>query len=167
MLLEPGRDGPPRLRFINPNTDFAGYERIIVDPVVVWEDDTLYAAGIATAELRGLAEYFEASLREELAHAFDVVDRPEPGTLRLKAALTGVTGSGTSVELDLRDAMTDERLAAVVGSRDSEGIASGPQEPWSEARESLRIWALRTRDRFAAIRDFDAMEALHEQGLPE
>ena len=51
--LKPGRGDQAQLVFIDPNADFSPYEKVLIDPVVVWEPS---ASGDASDEkLRKLA----------------------------------------------------------------------------------------------------------------
>lgn len=115
--LEKGRGDEAQLLYIDPEASFASYDRIIVDPVTVW------TAGEPSEELRELADHLDAALREQLAREFALVEDSSPGTLRLRAAITGWTVSGISAEAEILDAATDRRLVAAVDARRSAGDA--------------------------------------------
>ena len=76
--LAPGRAHEARLLFIDDEADFSTYERAIVDPVIAWHGGE---------QEEGLARVLDGALREELAAEFDLVEAPQPGTLRLRSAL--------------------------------------------------------------------------------
>jgi hypothetical protein len=161
--LTPGRGDEAQLRYIAPEADFSGYRKVIVDPVVAWEGGAGSAAPVA--ELKSLADALTAALREQLAHEFEVVEVPAAGTLRIRAALTGVHAGGASVELEVLDAASGERLVAVADDR-SEEVERGATAPdTAGARKAIAFWAQRARDRLAAFRRFDAAEAAHEASL--
>ncbi len=157
--LEPGRGDQAQLVYIDPEADFSVYERVLVDPVVVWQPTT---SGQASDEkLRKLAGELEEALRAQLAREFKLVDRPQPGTLRIRTAITDVRHTAAAIELEVVDAMSGHRLVAVDDAR-SGPEAYGPKREWDNAREAFEFWAKRARVRLAAFRSFDAAEAAHE-----
>ena len=98
--LQPGAEGGPRLVYIDAGIDFSGYERVIVEPVIVWKSDEARFAGVSPAQRDVLARKFEAELERALGEEFQLVEAPGPGTLRVRNALAAaIAGSGTS---DLR-----------------------------------------------------------------
>jgi hypothetical protein len=163
--LQPGARGGARLVYLDAGVDFSGYERVIVEPVVVWKSDEARFAGVPAAQREALAREFEAELERALGEEFQVVEAPGPGTLRVRNALTAaIAGSGASdprqlqyveVELELLDAVTNERLAAAVDSKGSN--PSRPHEPPHvvEAGAAFRDWAERLAVRLAALRAVD------------
>jgi hypothetical protein len=157
--LKPGRGDQAQLVFIDPEADFSPYERILIDPVVVWEPTA--GADASNEELRALADELGAALREQLQLEFMLVESPEPGTLRIRTAITGVRESGASIELEVLDAVSGRRLVAVDDARGSTS-ANDPAPKWASAREAFDFWAKRARVRLAAFRSFDASEAAHD-----
>jgi hypothetical protein len=155
--LKPGRGDQAQLVFIDPEADFSPYESVLIDPVVVWKPT---AGGDASdEELRALADELGAALREQLQLEFKLVASPEPGTLRIRTAITGVRESGASIELEVLDAVSGRRLVAVDDARGGDGK---PTSEWANAREAFDFWAQRARVRLAAFRSFDASEAAHD-----
>ncbi len=81
----PGDAGPrPRLRYINPVADWASYEKVLVDPVTFFSSKDVEPP----REVQLLLNYFWAELREELKRDYELVDSPQPSTMRLTIALT-------------------------------------------------------------------------------
>ena len=81
----PGDAGPrPRYRYINPDVDWAGYTKVLVDPV------TFLSSGDVKPprEVQVLLNYFWAELREELKQDYELVESPQPETIRFTIALT-------------------------------------------------------------------------------
>lgn len=158
--LEPGRGDQAQLVYIDAEADFSPYQRILLDPVVVWEPHA--ASHASRQELERLADDLGAALRRQLRLEFELVERPAPGTLRLRSAITGVRESGVSVEMEVLDAESGRRLAAVVDAR---GIGSGSRDAADESasvQDAFEFWAERARIRLAAFRSFDAAEAAHD-----
>ena len=86
--LTPGGQGKPSLVYIDANAQWAGYDKIMIDPVqfAASADST-----ISTEDQQALCSYFYNKLREDLQKHFTVVEAPGPGVLRLQTALTDAT----------------------------------------------------------------------------
>ena len=166
--LRPGRGDQAQLIYINPEADFSPYLNVIVDPVVVWHGKGSHFSDVTPEELDSLARNLESSMREQLAHEFQVLDEPAPGTLRLRIALVELkisSGSGADVvgsvalELEILDAVSGRRLVAVADSR-GEGAEQGDSaDAGTDVRAAFDEWARRARDRLSTFRDFDAAYA--------
>jgi hypothetical protein len=161
--LRSGREGAPRLGYVDSASDFSSYVRVIIEPVMVWRSREDRFAGLVEAQRTRLAEAWEAALREAFAGEFELVDsNADAGTLRLRTALTAAIDAADSddpgqlryveVELELLDASTNRRLAAAVDSKGS-ADASGPSTVDSKA--AFQDWAERASIRVAALRSVD------------
>ena len=123
------------------------YDKVLVEPIVVWLDPGSEYQAISPDELKELTDYFHASIVRALGDAYPVVEQPGPGVLRLRIALTGITAqkpdpgiwSNTpetyvqaklrqsfstrysifeaSVEVEALDSMTSERVGAYLDRR--------------------------------------------------
>ena len=161
--LKPGRADQAQLVYIDPEADFSPYEKVLIDPVVVWERTA--GSDASGEELRSLADDLGAALREQLELEFELVESPEPGTLRIRTAITRVRESGASVELEVLDAVSGQRLVAVADARGGASGTSGTAGDWANARQAFAFWAERARIRLAAFRSFDASEAAHDASV--
>jgi hypothetical protein len=191
--LEPGKGDEPSLLYISPTADFSAYECVVIDPVTVWHASGSSPDRLPGAELRALAERFEAAIRTRMqASIFEVVDEPRAGTLRIRAALTdgesgqtkldlarahaiadttGNLGADTlaflrgALELEVLDAVTGERLAAAIDDR---LVAAPGEEAGDRLASNTVAWRdveafLDSRARRLAAR----LSALHQLGAPE
>jgi hypothetical protein len=161
--LKPGRGDQAQLVFIDSEADFSPYERALIDPVVVWERSA--GSDAPGEDLQRLADDFGSAIRKQLMPEFEVVESPGPGTLRIRTAITHVRESGASIEMEILDAESGQRLVAVVDAR---GDPSGPGDTtreWVSAREAFEFWAERVRVRLAAFRSFDASEAAFDSRM--
>jgi hypothetical protein len=161
--LKPGRGDQAQLIYIDPEADFSPYQRVLVEPVEVWQR----AAGsdAPAGELASLADDLGSALRKQLALEFELVDSPGPGTLRIRTAITQVRMSGASIEIEILDAESGRRLVAAADARGEVGPRAGRADAtgeWTNARQDFEFWAQRARDRLAAFRSFDAAEAAHD-----
>ncbi len=159
--LQPGRADQAQLIYINPEANFAPYERVLIEPVVLWEPDGEKLSDVPRPELEQLRRSLQESMRRELSQEFDIVEGPEPGTLRLRLALVDVERSSTSsdavfigtvsIEVEVLDASSGERLVAAADLR-------GNHEP-VDVGKAFDTWAARARARLSAFRAFDAVHA--------
>ena len=148
--LKPGRGNQARLIYINPETDFSRYNKAIIDRVALWFRDENAGGGITHAEQQHLAGYFTAALRHELQLEFHPVEKAEPGALRVRAAITGLSKSGASIAIEVIDAVSGTRLAAAVDTREVDVGRS--------LERVFDVWAERASERLGAFRRFDAAE---------
>lgn len=71
-----------------PGIDLSSYDKVVLDHVVVYMSRDADRGSIDPAELKQLADYFEAALVNALKDAYPVVDGPGPGVLRVRTAIT-------------------------------------------------------------------------------
>jgi hypothetical protein len=145
--LQPNEDWPARQVYFNPNAQWSRYKSIQIDTVTLWanedldklsaEDQQMLTDTLYTALHEELSQYFEISdhagpdtirLRAALTQSkgtktvLRAVSSIHPGSLLLGAAaglsLDTATSVGTAtLEAELLDSATNERLAAVVDQR--------------------------------------------------
>lgn len=154
--LRSGGAGRARLVYLDAAADFSGYERVFIDPVAVWKSDDARFAGVPASQRDALARELEAELKRAFAGEFAVTEVADgPGTLRIRSGLTAALAASRpeqlryiEVELELRDAITNARLAAAVDSK-------GTSSELVEAASAFRDWAERLAVRVAALRAID------------
>ena len=91
--LRKGHGQEPRLIYYNPAIDIRDYDKIMIDPIVAYMGKDSRLDDMAREDLQALLNYFYATLREQLGKDYAIVDKPEPGVLRLRIALTDAKGS--------------------------------------------------------------------------
>ena len=181
--LTPGSEGEAGLRYINSNVQWASYDKVMVEPVTVWQSPA--TANIPEQDLKTAADYLYAQLRDELGKDFQLVDRPGPDTLRVEAAVTGaraanqrmvvvssvvpigaaisgayeyVTGEPTfqgeaAVEARMTDAQSGEVLAAAVDRRMGGRALNSATSEWTDVHNILAYWAQQTRFRVCELQE--------------
>jgi hypothetical protein len=149
--LEPGRGDQPALLYIAPEADFADYARVQIDSVTVWRKSGVDLRDMPEAEAVRLARYFDAALRRELAHDFEVVDTPGPGTLRLRTAITEARAA--PVALDLPAANAESSTGAVTLGARAARLAEGTHAVVGSAAIELELLDAETGRRLAAAVD--------------
>jgi hypothetical protein len=162
-----GDSGPkPRYRYVNPDADWAAYDKALVDPVLFFASDDIEVP----KEVQTLLNYFWAEIREELKQDYELVESSQPGTLRITIALTragernvtmdtistwipfarawaemqAVSGKPTGVgyakvELKFTDAETGTLLGASMDKRVG-GKTFKDFDSWSDVRAALDYW---------------------------
>ena len=90
-MLEKGTDDQALLRYRNPKANIPRYSKIMLDPVLIAKPDT--ATHEQMADLQKLATNYYVYLSSELSKDYRMVSKPEPGTLRVQAAITGAEKS--------------------------------------------------------------------------
>ncbi len=156
--LQPGRGSQAQLVYINPETDFSRYDKAVVDRVALWFRDENADGGIEPSEQQHLAGYFTAALRHQLQLEFHPVENAQPGALRVRAAITRLSKSGASVAIEVVDAISGSRLAAVKDAREADDGGS--------LERVFDAWAERASERLGAFRRFDAAEAGRSNASP-
>ncbi|MEI7867862.1 MAG: DUF3313 domain-containing protein [Candidatus Methylumidiphilus sp.] len=83
--LTPGGKGQMGLRYVRPDVNWSQYNKVIIAPVTYWGSEE---SQIPQSDRQTLINYFQQSLKENLAKKFQVVDEPGPGVMTLTVALT-------------------------------------------------------------------------------
>lgn len=91
--LRKGQGKEPLLVYFNPAADVRAYDKILIDPVVGYLGQGSRLNRLSPEDRQALLDYFHATLREQLGRDYALVDRPGPGTLRLRIAVTDARGT--------------------------------------------------------------------------
>ncbi|MCZ6466551.1 MAG: DUF3313 domain-containing protein [Alphaproteobacteria bacterium] len=154
---DPAFDGARRYQ--NPAKPLKQYRKFMLDPVVVHFAPNAEGTAISPDELKKLADYFHNRAVEELSKRYQVVQKPGPGVLRVRAAITdiekttpimnihpamkmsGIGLGGASMEAEAIDSQTRERVIAVVDSRQGSrlSMAAGLQT-YGHAKQVMDFW---------------------------
>ncbi|MDR4499522.1 MAG: DUF3313 domain-containing protein [Candidatus Scalindua sp.] len=169
-MLQEGEKGEAQLRYINPDADFAAYDKVMVDPVAVWCSKD---SKIPQEELQNLASHLHYKVISKLEEDYKIVQTPGPGVMRISAALTeakkskvalntittivpqarlmsGVkklaTGTNSfvgeaSVECKITDSSTGEMLAAAIDRRAGGKTLKGSTNAWDDVEQAFQHWA--------------------------
>jgi len=125
------------------------YDKFIVDPIEVFLHARSEADSSGSAEVQELANFFRNELIEEIEKGgYQVVQQPGAGVARFRGAITDVRpGAGldvgvASVEVELLDSQTRERVAAAMDSKRGRRFFNPKgQTKWGDAKKSFREWA--------------------------
>ena len=159
--LAPGRQGQARLIYINPEADFSLYDKIVIDPVTIWDAERSAPMASPSPDRRRMAERFEAALRRQLGREFGLVDAAKPGTLRIRMAITRVEATQVGIECEILDVTSGIRLVGAVDERTTTPIGGGGE---AEALDgAFDRWADIIRMRLVAFRNFDSAQQAKDQ----
>src|SRR5258708_1344068 len=78
QLLEKGKRGEEALLvYHNTSARWAGYDRVILDPIAIWDASPVQLTADQAADFQKLVDSFDITLREKLAKSYKVVTAPE------------------------------------------------------------------------------------------
>lgn len=151
FLADPGDSGPrSRLRYINPDAYWPAYRKVLVDPVSFFCPEDVNTP----REVEIILNDLWAELRKELKHDYELVDSPQPGTLRISIALFGralaelqgvkrdkpsLVGY-TMAEAKFTDAESGSILATAI-DKPVGGKTFKDFDSWSDVRAAVELWA--------------------------
>jgi Protein of unknown function (DUF3313) len=170
-------------QWVRPGVDWKQYTKIYLAPVEVWINPGAEYPGIQPALYKQIVDEFRGVVAKEFrAGGYEVVDRPGPGVLVIRFALTGVnperpgftpldvlpikiaidaarfaTGTDKTViamsgEAEVRDGATNERLFAQVTTRKDAHLFVGSQITWADVSNGATEWAEQARARLDKAR---------------
>jgi hypothetical protein len=88
--LAPAADNPKTKLWVDKSFDFKPYTQIKLDPVEVWVSPTSEYKGASPDVLKKMADNFTASFKKALQPGYTLVDKPGPGVLHIRLAVTGI-----------------------------------------------------------------------------
>lgn len=115
QLVE-GKGDQAELVYINENTSFSNYDSVMIDSVTLWQSKA--TSKVSAEDQQRLTDSLYKAVHDQLSADFRMVDRPGPGVLRVRAAITEAVGAVmvantvTSVVPQLRVLTTIGGLAA-------------------------------------------------------
>lgn len=175
--LRPAPDREGVMLYIDRSRDMRTYNKVMFDPVQVYATPGPDAAELSPAVRQRLNANMLASFRKALEPQYQVVNRPGPGVLRIRTALTGIeTASpdktakdfmpiiavynlavGKEVvemtgEMEVLDTNGKRVAAATATRKGDEQLPQGEQVSWAQMSEISDYWALSLRARLDELR---------------
>jgi hypothetical protein len=92
-MLQPGGNDQAALVYIKTGVDFKQYNSLMFERVTVILSEESKYKGIDPALLTELTEYYQNALLSAVRQGYKIVDRPGPGVLRVRVAITDVKPS--------------------------------------------------------------------------
>jgi hypothetical protein len=99
-MLREGQNGEALKVYLNPHYQQTckTYDKVLIEPVGIWVGKNSDTASIPTEDRQMLVNHLHGSLVNELGKHYQVVKTPQPGTLRIKAAITEAEGSWVALD---------------------------------------------------------------------
>jgi hypothetical protein len=88
--LQPGTKDQVLLVYIDPNAQWNRYTQVLIEPVTFWGDSS---SKVSVADQQKLSSYYYSKLKEDLGQKFKLADRPGPGVMIVRVALTDPTAA--------------------------------------------------------------------------
>jgi len=181
-ILEKGTEGEALYRYKNPKVDWKKYAKVIVDPVIVYQQAAMDAE--TRENYQTLANNAFVFFSKELEKEVPVVTAPGPDTLRVQFAIVSAEKSGSvsnfmttivpvgmvlsagkyaatgkpigvgeiTGEMRITDAATGELLVAALDKRVGGKQLKGVFTSWQDADSGLQYWAELARYRLCQFR---------------
>jgi len=171
----------------NPNVNIVDrYSKILIAPVVFKLDPMIKEHEMKYEDKMKLSDYFHEKLIERLKENYEIVDEPGDDVLLLRAAITDVLPSkvylnahwftmlvsreggigGASLEAELVDSLTSERILAFVDAKKGKSPLKQPKHliknyagglsKWGHTKIVLGNWANIMIDKLDELSDSNA-----------
>jgi hypothetical protein len=178
-LLRAG--GPDELALVyrNPKAAWTSYDKVLLDPVTLWRSGHKSLDSVPREDLLRLVTDFQSAVRRRLIQDFQFVDRPGPGVMRIRLAITEAQASdpvldvltasrGTGRPHPAGDGPLDAETRRFIAAASIEGeirdaqtnvlLAEGidrrrstaPLETWAALNGAFASWAERVFGRLEA-----------------
>jgi hypothetical protein len=143
--LRKGTGDEAQLVYWKPGVDFRKYDKMLLEPIHVrCTPEKSWFRDASDEELKALLDYFDAAIRKNLEDEFEFVERPGPGVLRLRIALTEMMGA--NVARDILSSAIPQPLALSTLKRVVLNKATGV----GEAAVEMELVDSVTKERLAA-----------------
>jgi hypothetical protein len=96
--LREGKDGQALLVYVDESADWKQYDKVLMEPITLWYDPADESKLPAKDEAQVLLDYLDESVRNALKADYLFVDKPGPGVLRLRIALTEARASNAVLD---------------------------------------------------------------------
>ena len=142
--LQPGAKDQALLVYFNPNARWSQYTKVMIEPVTVWGDA---GSGVSVQDQQQLCSYYYKKLNEDLSQKFQIADRPGPGVMTVRVALTDPT-TATPVLRTVSVVVPQARLLNSVAN-----LATGSYAFVGSAQSEGEVLDSQTGERLAAAVD--------------
>jgi len=97
-MLEEGGRGEAQLRYVNPDANFARYEKIYIESIAILAAEDSSLSRLEPEDAAEIASRLRDALAAELGQDYAIVDKPGPATIRMRVALTEARGSKVVID---------------------------------------------------------------------
>jgi hypothetical protein len=177
-VLRESAPGDVRHVYRNPDAHWASYSKVLLEPVTIWRSGRKSLEPVPKEDLLRLVEDFQSAVRARLGRDFRFVDKPGPGALRIRLAITDADAADPVLDVLAAPRGTGRPHPAGGGTLDPETrrflesaviegdirdaktnvlLAAGvesrrpgaqPFRTWDEVDQAFAVWADRLTTRF-------------------
>lgn len=97
--LQLGEPGDLPFVYRNPKAQWTSYDKVLIEPIALWRSGEHSLDPIPEDDLLLLVAHFERAVRARLGSALMLVDEAQPGTLRLRLAITEASASDPVIDM--------------------------------------------------------------------
>ena len=119
-LLREGGPNEVALVYRNPEANWPAYREVLFEPVTLWRSGRKSLDPVPREDLLRLVGDFQSAVRTRLGEAFRFVDRPGPGVLRIRLAITEAHASDPVLDILTASRGTGRPHPAGAGATDAE-----------------------------------------------
>jgi hypothetical protein len=94
--LKEGEGDEAQLVYIDPAAKFAQYDAVWIDTVTIWSNEE--TSDVSAEDQQLLTDYLYKALHEQLSQDYKVVDGPQAGAIRVRAAITDAKGARSALK---------------------------------------------------------------------
>ena len=100
-MLKKGEEGEASKMYINPvyeRKSCKTYDKILIGPIAIWTHDGSNLNDLPSEDRQTLVDHLHGSLVSKLGKLYQIVQTPQPGTLKIRTALTEAEGSRVALD---------------------------------------------------------------------
>jgi hypothetical protein len=132
-LLAEGQEGEALQVYVDPEANWAAYDKVKLDPVTIWAGDDSGFEDFSAADQQTLADTFYTAIHQELSQDYEMVDALGPDVLHVQVALTEAQASNPA--MDTISTIVPQALLL----SEAKGLATGKPGFVGEASGEARI----------------------------
>lgn len=181
-MLQEGKAGEALLLYLNPNADWASYDKVLFESVTIWHGEDSKLDDIPKADLQRLANYLHTAIVTKLRADYEIVNEPGPGVLRIRMAITDAEKSkdvldvfftieqqnlhlpgGKVMTIDtgsvagrvgIEGEITDARSGVMLAAAvdNRSGSKNDLKASWNDVEQAFQYWAERLNLRLRELR---------------
>ncbi|MEA3410585.1 MAG: DUF3313 domain-containing protein [Pseudomonadota bacterium] len=99
VKLQKGGKGMPALYYLKPGVDWSKYDKMLLDPVTFWDAPDGKDRGVSKEDAQQVVNYFHGLIYTTFSKEMKMVTTPQPGTIRVKVAITKAEKSHVVLDL--------------------------------------------------------------------
>ena len=97
-MLKEGGEGRAVLVYINPQADIKAYNAIMMDPVKLYASGKHEMDKLKPEDRQLILNYADATIREQLAKDYTLVNKAGPGVMHLRVAITEAEDANVTLD---------------------------------------------------------------------